>query len=308
MLSMRKTLFAFIMIFVFFVCFANGVSAEGTPAFGWNTFLGSSNLDYGYSIAVDSSGNAYVVGRSDATWGSPINPLSGQSDAFVAKLDSSGNLTWHTFLGGSGHDRGRAIAVDGDGNVYVTGRTDATWGDDPVRPYTSDYDAFAAKLDSGGAGPPETMTLQLEPGWNMVSVPVQAADMSTSIIFAGTEAVYNWNPVTKSYFTPTTTLPCQGYWVAVMEPTTINVTGTPVISWNCGTSRGWNMIGSTSNTRSVDDLTPDETPDPLQKNAVYWWDPVAKAYTSVSQILSGNGYWLASIDDCTTTLGPPGSG
>ena len=102
------------------------------------------------AIAVDGSGNVYVSGSSDATWGSPVRAYTSNYDAFAAKLNSSGALTWNTFLGGSGDDNGRAIAVDGSGNVYVGGFSDATWGS-PVRPYTSDEDAFAARLDSSGA-------------------------------------------------------------------------------------------------------------------------------------------------------------
>ena len=50
-------------------------------------------------------------------------------DAFAAKLDSNGTLTWNTFLGGSGSvTSGYGIAVDGSGNVYVSGYSDATWG------------------------------------------------------------------------------------------------------------------------------------------------------------------------------------
>lgn len=88
------------------------------PTLLWNTFLGSSDGDAGYGIALDGSGNVYVIGESTATWGSPVNAHAADGDAFVAKLSSSGVLTWNTFLGSSGNDRGRGIAVDGNGNVY----------------------------------------------------------------------------------------------------------------------------------------------------------------------------------------------
>src|SRR5207248_2098788 len=94
----------------------------------WNTFFGGTGHDEGYPIALDGSGNIYVAGASLATWGSPVNAFSGDNDAFVAKLDSTGNLTWNTFLGSSGTDFGYGLAVDGSGNVYVAGYSSATWG------------------------------------------------------------------------------------------------------------------------------------------------------------------------------------
>src|SRR5438128_532774 len=82
----------------------------------WNTFLGGGQSDVAEGVAVDSSGNIYVVGWSTATWGSPIRSFSGGYDAWAAKVDSTGHLIWHTFLGGPGVntdlDYGRAIAVD----------------------------------------------------------------------------------------------------------------------------------------------------------------------------------------------------
>jgi hypothetical protein len=128
-------------------------SSSGVLA--WNTFLGGSGNDYGYGIAVDGSGNVYVAGYSDATWGTPIRPFTvngTNTDALAAKLNSSGALTWNTFLGGIGTDFGYGIAVDGSGNVYVAGYSSATWGA-PMRPFTvngTNTDALAAKLDSGG--------------------------------------------------------------------------------------------------------------------------------------------------------------
>ncbi len=117
----------------------------------WNTFLGGPTYaDYGIGIAVDTSGNVYVAGYSNATWGSPVRPFAGSDDAFAAKLNDSGALQWNTFLGGSGADRGTDIALDTSGNVYVAGESNATWGS-PARPFAGSNDVFAAKLNNSGA-------------------------------------------------------------------------------------------------------------------------------------------------------------
>ena len=119
----------------------------------WSTFLGGSGIDEGHGIAVDGNGNIYLGGGSNAAWGLPVRAYTASGDAFTARLDSSGALTWNTFLGGSGLDDSWTIAVDGSGNVYVEGRSNATWQgtNPPVRAYTAGSDAFAVKLDSGGA-------------------------------------------------------------------------------------------------------------------------------------------------------------
>ena len=121
----------------------------------WNTFLGAAGVDSSNAIAVDNNGNVYVTGHSEATWGAPVQLYDAGGDAYAAKLDSSGALIWNTFLGGGGWDYGSGIAVDGVGNVYVTGYSEATWGAGectgcPVRAYIF-YDAFAAKLNGSGA-------------------------------------------------------------------------------------------------------------------------------------------------------------
>jgi VCBS repeat-containing protein len=123
-----------------------------TGALTWNTFLGagSGTNDYGYGIAVDGSGNIYVDGDSNASWGAPIRAYSSGSDAFVAKLTSAGALSWNTFLGGTGSDGANGIAVDAGGNVYVGGFSSATWGT-PARSYGGGFDMMAAKLSSAGA-------------------------------------------------------------------------------------------------------------------------------------------------------------
>ncbi len=120
------------------------------PTIQWNTFLGGSGLDSASAMAVDSSGNILVVGTSNATWGSPVSAFTNNRDTYAAKLNASGTLLWHTFLGGNGDDFGKGIAVDGSGNAYVAGDSTVAWGS-PIRAYDSSGDAFAAKVNLSGA-------------------------------------------------------------------------------------------------------------------------------------------------------------
>ena len=122
---------------------------QDEPVLKWHTYAGSSVDDQGFGIAMDQSGNIYVTGWSDGTWGNPINPHSGGRDVFVAKLNNAGELQWNTFLGSSHTDEGKAIAVDGSGNIYVVGTSDADWSI-PGDPFPGGPGTFLAKLNSNG--------------------------------------------------------------------------------------------------------------------------------------------------------------
>ena len=95
----------------------------------YSTYLGGSGDDIGYGIAVDSSGNAYVTGRTTSTNFPDNESLAADEwrrheDAFVTEINASGSaLVYSTYLGGSGDDDGHGIAVDSSGNAYVTGYT-----------------------------------------------------------------------------------------------------------------------------------------------------------------------------------------
>src|SRR3989442_681315 len=101
----------------------------------YSTYLGGSGDDRGWGIALDSSGNAYVVGATSST-DFPTTPGAfqtifggGPSDAFVAKLNPIGSaLVYSTYLGGSDDHKGCGIAADGISgpNAYLTGETAST--------------------------------------------------------------------------------------------------------------------------------------------------------------------------------------
>jgi hypothetical protein len=123
--------------------FAAKLNSSG--ALQWNTFLGGdSSSDLGNAIALDTYANVYVSGDSYVNWGSPILPYSARTDAFVARLDSLGNLQWNTFLGGDELEYGNAIAVTA-GNIYAAGNSSGNWGD-PIRYHQGGSDMFVAHI------------------------------------------------------------------------------------------------------------------------------------------------------------------
>lgn len=123
--------------------------------------LGGTNWDYGNSIGVDADGNIYAAGRFSGT--ADFDPgvsifsitSAGSDDAFVAKLDSTGNFVWARAVSGTLDQESTDIAVDGSGNVYTTGYYFGTTDFDPGSGVfnidcAGNSDAFISKLDSAG--------------------------------------------------------------------------------------------------------------------------------------------------------------
>lgn len=75
-----------------------------SPTASWNTFFGDNGNDKTYSMAEDASGNVYVSGTSDGTWGNPLQAYAVGNDGYVVKTDSNGSILWSTFLGGANSD------------------------------------------------------------------------------------------------------------------------------------------------------------------------------------------------------------
>jgi hypothetical protein len=114
------------------------------------------NYTYGGRIAVDAAGNAYITGQLrgwDIRFGATSVANEGAYNAFVAKLDPAGNWQWAVVEGGDGYDSGSSIALDGSGNIYVTGifwSTAARFGTTLLRNAGYRGDIFVAKLDASG--------------------------------------------------------------------------------------------------------------------------------------------------------------
>lgn len=126
--------------------------------FGWAKAMGGNNNDCGQSIMMDATGNIYLTGLFEVSADFDPGPgvftmtSGGFSDIFVSKLDNAGNFVWAKGAGGTAVDRGRSIALDASGYVYITGDFQShslIFGSDTLTNIgfgTSDI--FIAKLDT----------------------------------------------------------------------------------------------------------------------------------------------------------------
>src|SRR3989454_799143 len=138
-----------------------------------STYLGGSDIDLGFGIALDSLGNVYVTGFTTSTnfpgtTGGAQAASGGLSDAFVSKLTPDlKTLTQSTYLGGSGSDEGHAIALDSSGNVYVAGFTFSTNFPGTTGGAQATFgggftDVFVSKLTPDLRGSPTTTSISNE--------------------------------------------------------------------------------------------------------------------------------------------------
>ncbi len=108
----------------------------------------------GVAVAVDNLGNTLLIGdfAGAVDFGGGALTSAGQTDVFVAKLDSAGAFVWAKRFGDNQAQNGRGIAVDGAGNVFITG-------------------SFASKIDFGGgalttAGGTDVFVAKFDPDGN----------------------------------------------------------------------------------------------------------------------------------------------
>jgi hypothetical protein len=142
-------------------------SATGAAGLTYSTYLGGSAVDVGFGIAVDTTGLIYVTGFTESpdfpvTASAFQNKLNGYKNAFVSVINpgatGAAGLTYSTYLGGGVLDVGFGVAVDNNGNAYVTGFTES-----PDFPATAGAiqgrlngikNAFISVLNTGTIGTP----------------------------------------------------------------------------------------------------------------------------------------------------------
>ncbi|MBL8378493.1 MAG: SBBP repeat-containing protein, partial [Burkholderiales bacterium] len=137
----------------------------GSTALLYSTYLGGSGGgDYGYAVALDAAGNAYVTGDTDsssgiASSGAYDTTLGGTTDAFLVKFDPSltgaASRVFGTYLGGSGGENGFDVAVDAAGKAHVAGYTGSSDLPTTANAYDSSVngggDAYVAVFNAAGS-------------------------------------------------------------------------------------------------------------------------------------------------------------
>lgn len=130
---------------------AMGLDDKGRPR--WVQSFGGSGADVPWDLAMTADGKAIVAGvfSGEATFGARTLTSKGLTDAFVAQLDTLGNVEWITSFGGTGRDEARAVAVHADGSITVCGSFETTISFGSTI-YTSagGLDSFVAHLDARG--------------------------------------------------------------------------------------------------------------------------------------------------------------
>ena len=133
------------------------VKLSGDGDLVWARTFGGEIDDAAFSVAVDSAGDAYLVGYFSSPFlelgGEPLENVSipGYHDIFVARFDQNGEHVWSRRFGGASWEFGRAVSIMGDA-LYVGGRfySPTMEAGDEMLENQGDADFFVLKLDLGG--------------------------------------------------------------------------------------------------------------------------------------------------------------
>ena len=115
----------------------------------WGTYYGGSSGEFPSKMIVDSDNNLIIIGATESN-DFNVSPdalqisKSGSQDGFILKMDDQGNRIWSTYFGGIGSESCNGIALDQNGNFYITGSTNSTSGISTPNAYQK---VFAGLMD-----------------------------------------------------------------------------------------------------------------------------------------------------------------
>ncbi|MCP4437782.1 MAG: T9SS type A sorting domain-containing protein [Aureispira sp.] len=171
----------------------------------WGSYYGNSNEDRGLGCAVDGGGNVYMVGVTESTSsiasGGYQNTIGGARDAYIVKFSSAGVRQWASYYGSNDGEIGFSCAVDGSGDVYMSGWTESTFniatsGHQYI--YGTNGDAYIVKFNSagvrqwasyyGGVGADYGFSCAVDPNKNVYMMGETTS--TTDITFGGHQNTY----------------------------------------------------------------------------------------------------------------------
>jgi hypothetical protein len=226
-----------------------------------STFLGGSDADGTLGLTLDATGNVFVAGQtfsadfptSQGAFDRTCGGCTNAADAFVAKLNSTASaLVYSTYLGGSDGDGAAGIAVDSQGNAFVTG---VTGSDDfplasPLKPTidASMWDIFLTKINATGTA----LLFSTYLGGDAIDVPAGVGlDSAANAYLTGLTTAYgatNNFPTTPGAFQ---TSPPGGDFNAFVAKVSTYVAGPSVSLYPTELLFGDQLLGSTSAPKTV---------------------------------------------------------
>jgi uncharacterized membrane protein YqhA len=289
--------------------FISKLDAAGN--FVWARSMGGNLNDYGFSIALDASGNVYTTGlfrlTADFDPGAGVFNLTstGVDDIFISKLNSSGNFVWAKRMGGASTDVGNSIVVDASSNVYSTGYFGGTANFDPgpglFLSSAGLADIFVHKICQAFPQVPGNIngnTTVCSGVTNVYSVnPVQGATGYTWSLPVGWSGTSTTNTISATagvsgVFTVIASNPCGTSPAQVLS---VTVNQTPTISVNSGSTCSGNsftIVPSGANTYTIQGGNAIVTPT------------ANSSYTVIGTGASGCGSTSFAISSITVNITP----
>jgi len=177
----------------------------GTGPLLWSSYLGGSDFDQGFGVAADASGNAFLTGQTSSTnfpTTGGFDATVSSTDAFVTKVTAAGALAWSSYLGGTGADSGKGIAVDASGNAFVVGTAGIGF---PMMgafdPSMAGNEGFVTKVSGagamlwssylGGADSDSALAVAIDPSGNALVTGETASTIGFPGSSAGFDTTYN---------------------------------------------------------------------------------------------------------------------
>ena len=234
--------------------FATKLNTGGT-ALIYSTYLVGNQGQFAQGIALDGSGNAYLIGYTSSTnfpvtsgaYQTNHDNDSGNYDAFLTKVNSNGTaLLYSTYLGGNGDDEGYGIAVDSSDNAYITGQTNSTnfpTTSGVIQPsfVGGTYDAFVTKmstfaitsamLQNWTVNRPYNQSITASGGPTPYSFSITSGNLPTGLVLNGSTGAITGTPSTTTgspfNFTITAT---DSAGITASQPFTVAINPAPSIA------------------------------------------------------------------------------
>jgi hypothetical protein len=275
-------------------------------AFRWARHVGGPNGDYGYSLAVDSSGNVYMTGmfagsNADFDPGPATNTLStsGNNRMYVLKLDMLGLFVWANKFGSWGSDRGYSISTDATGNVVVAGFFDGQVAFDPANSSPTIMsaggdDVFVARMTSSGSMAAAVATT------TTVAVTTTIPATTTTAVVTGSGGAVTATTISSIPGVTTTVKPTTTKTVPSATSTTL-ASRSPADSGDSVTTTTSVSITSTT-------VDPAGTPPPDDESLAPGRTSITRGgLPTEADVTEENGTLVVTVDGTTLTYGATGS-